>query len=319
MKRVPTKIVKFTTGALVFALLILAFWLMAAIIATVLNADFHDRSPQSITLRAEKDADKSGVNVKLVVHRLLVEENAVEVSLVVQANYEKLPKSVKDENPCLTLLYQDGMDSNSASNKFDIACKKIQVPGVADDRISAETPLFKLTAWPSVDAYPFDDWEFFPVVELLGHAYVTPPAIYSAVRMIPGKELTVFGNSYNWRIHLERPFAEKALVLTVGGAFLLLSLLIAWRLFSVDPALSGVQELLTLAGFVVAIAGLRDLLGVSRVAGVSIWEVVVIGFPMTALCLGMAYSTLVRMRKTNTKNPTTPGSREAPRDPGSSR
>ena len=66
MKQVPAKVVKLATGVLASALLISAFWLLAAISITILNADFNNRSPQSITLRAEKDADKSGVNVKLV-------------------------------------------------------------------------------------------------------------------------------------------------------------------------------------------------------------------------------------------------------------
>lgn len=304
MKRAPRGIVKGGSVILIIALGLSAFWLMATIVLGVLNADFHNRSPQSITLRDEKYSDPYGLQVKIVVHRLLVEENAVEVSLIVQGQYDMLPKAMKDQAPCLTLLYGDGSDSDSPWKTFDIDCKKIQVPGVADDRISSETPQFKLTAFPSVDAYPFDDWEFFPVMTLISRANIGAPAVYSVLRMIPGKELKISGNSTDWQIYLQRPLAEKALVLTVGGAFLVLSLLITWRLFSGEIAMSGIQELLTLAGFVVAIASLRDMLGVSRVTGVSIWEVVVIGIPMTALCVGMAYSTLMRMpKKAERKSP----------------
>ncbi|SAK52645.1 hypothetical protein AWB76_01740 [Caballeronia temeraria] len=294
MKSLPGWISKTGMAILIAALSISAMWLFVAILVGVLNADFHNRSPQSITLRTEREHH---VKVKIIVHKLLVEENAVEVSLLVQGDYAKLPKALQDRDPCYVLVYQDASDQDAPPKTFNVACKTAHIPGMADDRFSAETPPFKLTAYPSVEAYPFDDWEFFPMMTLITQAPVFSGAVFSIERMIPGKELSVSGDAYNWHIHLQRPAAEKVLVLTVGIAFLLLSLLISWRLFSGHIVLSGIQELLTLAGFVVAIAGLRDMLGVSRVAGVSLWEMAVIGVPMTALCLGMAYSTLRRMAK----------------------
>jgi hypothetical protein len=295
-------IVKFCTLILGAALVLSAIGLVALIITSVLNEDFHIRSPQSITLRDEKESDRSYIKVKMLVHRLLVDENAVEVSLLVQARYDGLPEEVRNETPCLTLMYADGSEPDSAPKTLDITCKKFEVPGkVISEAISAETPRFNLSAFPSVGAYPFDDWEFFPEVSLLARANWSAPAVYSVERRVPGKELRVTGDHYNWRIHLQRPFPERAMVLTVGIAFLALSLLISWRLFSREVRLSGMQELLALAGFVVAIASLRDLLGVSRTTGVSTWEIVVIGIPMTALCIGMTYSALLRVPKGNVK------------------
>jgi hypothetical protein len=272
-----------------------ALGLFAVIVASVLNQDFHTRSPQVITLRAEEGAERSDLKVRVVVHRLLVEENAVEVSLVVEARYGSLPKEVKDETPCLTLVYADGFEPDTVSKTLDITCRRFEVPGKSIGEVmSAETPRFMLSAAPSVGAYPFDDWEFIPVVSLLARANWPAAAVYSVERRVPGKELRVTGDASNWQIHLRRPFAERALVLAVGIAFLALTLLIASKLFARDGSSSGTQDLLALAGFVVAIASLRDMLGVSRATGVSTWEIVVIGIPMIALCVGMSYSAFVR-------------------------
>jgi hypothetical protein len=272
-----------------------AVMLVAVVAVSIWNADFHTRSPQSVVLGAEKGSDRSDLKVKLLVHRLLVEENTVEVSLLVQGRYGSLPKEVVQETPCLTLEYFDGSEPDTVPQTLDITCKRFEVPGKSfGDVMSAETPRFALSALPSVGAYPFDDWVFTPVVSLLARANWGAPAVYSVERRLPGKDLQVTGQDNNWQIHLRRPFTERALVLTVGIAFLVLTLVVAARLFARDGSSSGTQDLLALAGFVIAIASLRDMLGVSRTTGVSIWEIGVIGIPMLALCVGMIYSAFIR-------------------------
>lgn len=296
MKRALSGISTCGRLVLMIALGLSPLLLAGAIIAGMGNADFRNRSPQSITLPADKEPSRYGLKVRLVVHRLLVEENAVEVSLIVQARYDDLPQGLKDETPCLTLVYEDGGETGSLPKTLDVDCKQFVIPGSAvGEAISAETPPFKLTAFPSVASYPFDDWEFFPVVKLLARANLNAPAEYSVERMLPGKELKVEGTAYNWKVYLQRTVAEQVLVLAVGIAFLALSFLISWRMFSRDAALSGMQELLALAGFVVAIAGLRDMLGVTRTTGVSIWEIMVVGFPMMFIFLGILYPTVIRI------------------------
>jgi hypothetical protein len=80
---------------------------------------------------------------------------------------------------------------------------------------------------------------------------------------------------------------ERAFVLLGGVIFVLLSVAVAILLFRNDDGLESWEELLAFAGYLIGAVGFREVLGVSRVAGVSAFEVAVFGAPMMVLATGM--------------------------------
>ena len=96
-------------------------------------------------------------------------------------------------------------------------------------------------------------------------------------------------------ISLTRSPTEKALVVSTSLVFLFLSAVLAYSLFS-NPGLKTIDELLGVGGYLVAAAGFREVLGISRAAGTSALEIGVIGLPVLVLSLGVAVS-IVRGRR----------------------
>ena len=70
----------------------------------------------------------------------------------------------------------------------------------------------------------------------------------------------------------------------------MLTLIIAAKLFVSSPPLSGLQEILAIAGYLVGAVGFRGLLGVSRTAGGSTLEVLTFGVPFLVLAIGLVAS-----------------------------
>src|SRR5207249_4889490 len=89
-------------------------------------------------------------------------------------------------------------------------------------------------------------------------------------------------------ITLTRTSTEKIFVLLGGLVFLALSFVIFITLVK-STVLKRFEELLAIAGYLVAATGFRDLLGISREAGVSAFEVIVLGFRFFLLPLELVY------------------------------
>lgn len=282
-------------AAILILLAILVVGLLATAIAVpFLNADYYAREAETVTLNPGNANTSSAqkIQVRLVLHRLLPEENEVEASIAVEGNRSNLPASLRNVDNCLLLVFGDRLREAGGQMALPVSCQAPTYPGYVTSGFNSETARFALPAYPSVSSYPFDDWKVLPWVKLLATDGSTVDVQYDAVKALSGKRLRISGDKDNWELSLRRPSLEVALVITCGGIFFVLALLIAAKLFSRAVVLSGLQEILAVAGYIVAAAGLRDLLGVSRVGGVSAWEVLVIGVPIAVLAIGVAVSTL---------------------------
>jgi hypothetical protein len=290
LSRLPSLAAKWARRLALTALILCAVFVAMAVFASLVNADLLARNSQEKLLFADKDGPVLA-DVRVVIHKLLADENAVEVSFVVSALRTDLPASLRYSDGCLTLLFGERSLPDRPTRKMLVSCRETASGFEASNVVLTESERINLHAFPSVAGYPFDKWTFLPRAQL----YISPGefarAQYRVQRDIPGKLLAISGDKYNWEISLERPPLEKILVLACGLAFVSLTTLVTLRLFASD-ALTGLQEVIAVAGYLVAAAGFRDLLGVSRAYGVSAFEIMVVGTPIVALSLGIATSML---------------------------
>ena len=80
------------------------------------------------------------------------------------------------------------------------------------------------------------------------------------------------------------------LVYISSAIFLILTFIITYSLIRRKKRLNSVEELIMVAGYLLAIAGFREILGISRQFGTSSLEIIVILVPLIVLTIGIGYS-----------------------------
>jgi hypothetical protein len=144
-----------------------------------------------------------------------------------------------------------------------------------------------------------------PLIELWTNGEYTSNFHLEIQKALRGRLLGLSDDTIT-TIRLTRTPTEKALVLTGSVVFLFLAGLLAFALFHARHGLTTLEELLAVGGYLVAAAGFRELLGVSRASGASALEVAVIGIPLLALALGIAVSFIRGRRYSRQRQPADP-------------
>lgn len=252
--------------------------------ATSINNEYGGRGAH--TLVAQEAGRDSPFTITLFLHRIIPEENAVEVSLSISAEYDQLPREMRGLESCGTLVVDVRDYSQQVSPRaFVVSCKRNFWTNIT----GTETPRFTVPASASVEGFPFDDLQvatFQSLYTLRG----LEAARQQTIKLLPGRAMLWDGDRVNGHIVLSRPFNDKVLILVSAGLFLLLTTIVTWKLFFSGGATSGVQEIVAVAGYIVAAASFRDLLGVTHTNGTSAFEILVFGLPMCLLATGVAFS-----------------------------
>jgi hypothetical protein len=283
------------------ALGVWALFLLAAV--TVLNADLYGRLTETQSLgigNPSVQKQPTGTpTVRLVLHRVLQDENAVDASIVFIAEGSVVADRYwRDVDGLVAGVH----DSSNIQPFFFTSPIKItfspKSPG--DKGVALRSERFQLPFFPSGLGFPFDDIKILVMPYLRdskGYAY---PFKFEVQKALPGRLLTASGNPLTATIHLSRSPTEKTLVLLGGFVFLFLSGSVVFVFLRSTHGFKHWQELLAFAGYLVGAAGFREMLGVSRAAGVSTFEVVVFGIPLVGLTVGMTVA-LVRSGRQGTE------------------
>lgn len=268
----------------------LAFMLLNIISVSSLiflgNAEYHGRSAQFIDVsNGETDG---GATATLVLHRIVTDENAIEASVLVRIPSEFAEKH-KDENaPCFQVYVGDRSNPDEQvfrSEIFPIYCKKLPFATVF---LEDQTPRFMIPATQSVSLFPFDELIVVPDIKVAeqGTYFDFLATYYRIGKALPGKIVTFTGDKMNWEIHLSRSTNEKIIVQLAATLFVILSLFVSWQLAQPRKEV-GTQDMVAVAGFIIAAAGFRDMLGVTRTIGTSFFELAVFGLPLIILTLSI--------------------------------
>ena len=107
--------------------------------------------------------------------------------------------------------------------------------------------------------------------------------------------MDVSGDEDNWNVILGRSYNDKILILSSAMFFFSLTLMVAWRIAFSDTPLSGLQDLLAIAGYIVAAVSFRELLGANMTASVSVFEILAFIIPLMMLFGGYYSPTLAAL------------------------
>jgi hypothetical protein len=282
-----------------FVLTLAGSFLLLLVVIAILNADLRGRMTQNQVVKwsAQSASDEEPV-VRIVVHRILSEENTVEASVILRVIADgPIGRDVKAGKTTLLVEVRDGSSlapvELRAEARLDSSAFQ---PGFSSAAV--QSPRFLLPAYESLGSYPLEELTVRPIVTV--RETNTAGAVAANVEIqksLSGRELHASGSMGNVEIRLSRTTTEVAYILTLGIIFFTLSVLIALNLIA--ARLSGLQELLAVAGYFLAAAGFRDVLGLSRVTSTTLFEIVALGVPLVALSASLAVSAYRDRRSQN--------------------
>lgn len=295
MKIVVIRVVR---GTVIITLLLAAAALILLMSVGILNADWYGRETETQQVSGPAfAADETAPVVRLELHRIVSDTNSVEASVVlVVEGRSPIGEEVKSGATTLTAEVRDASSLEPvAINVHTIVDKAAFQAGWSD--AASRSAVFTLPAYTSGVPYPFDDVRVRPFLNVTDDKMMGVRTSAEIQKAFPGREMVVHLQGGIPEIRLSRTTTEVAYILTTGLIFFALSVAIALRLFSATSALTGVQELIAVASYLVAAAGFRDLLGLSRLAGTSVFEILILGVPLVLLAIGVAVSSLRTRRE----------------------
>ncbi|HEX2835239.1 MAG TPA: hypothetical protein VHW00_19655 [Thermoanaerobaculia bacterium] len=276
-------LLKVSIGALIAVLL---YALAGFTYVIVVNSDVRGRLIETIPVGAKTEEP---IIVRVVLHRLLADENAVEVSVVLLVR-DDLVYAVKEGRTKLTVIARDRSSYSpwgvAHAVTLDHTAAGLRA-GVGE--IGVESERFTLPALPSVSGFPFDDVQVNPDVMVFRDDVWTDDVRLEIQKSIPGRLMEISGDR-NFDVRLSRTPTEQFVVIGASIVFLFLSAVLGYAMFRAPHGLRTVDELLGVGGYVIAAAGFREILGLSRVSGMTALEVAVIGIPLLVLTFGVAVS-----------------------------
>jgi hypothetical protein len=294
MRRKVLRVVFAAAAAAVLALA--ALILTSLLIVGIFNNELYGRISETGHVPTFNGVSPEMPTIRVVLHHILPEENGVESSIiVVVANDDKLAVPIYGGKCALTAEVHDG----SSLAPVELGRETVFGQNAFKSGWSAaavESELFTLPADSSVGTYPFDDIRLRPMLWLRCHEGGFELFNLEVQKAFAGRELRVSGKDGTADITLSRTAVEKAYILTTACIVFVLSMAIAVGLLVASSGLTIIQELIAVASYILAAAGARELLGLSRLQGTSVLEIFVVGVPLLLLAVGATISIIRTLR-----------------------
>jgi hypothetical protein len=280
-------------GALasVIALVIGGAIMLMLLAVGILNSELYGRLTETYAPTAPFSKADDDPLIRLVLYRVIPDENAVEASLLLIVDAEsKLGEDIKGSGSSVKAIVEDGSSSHLYAMTAETTVMDASTfrHGFASAIVRSDR--FFLPIYPSMGSYPFDDLRMRPMFRMQVDQSSILAFKVEVQKAFPGRLLSVEGDSGITLVSLARTPPEKAFIVTASAIFFLLSLTVTIGLFASRRGLTSFEQLIAVAGYLLAAAGFRDLLGVSRVAGTTILEIVILGIPLVLLSFGVAIS-----------------------------
>lgn len=278
----------------IVAVLIISFFLFIGlfqIMINVLNADLYGRLNKTIKHEipvSKIENEKYCPTVTLILHKHIVEDNSIEVSIVFNYERNKYFQTLNANYLEFEILLNDGYGYFPSGLNYGVVFfDSINRNTYGYTYSGFESERFSIPSAPSLSGYPFDNIQIRPQLQLFVNGEKCS-LNFEVQKRISGR-LIAFSAEDKDVIILTRTPTEKYFVLISSMIFMLLMLLLTYNLIVYKNRLNTIEELIAVAGFVIASAGFRDLIGFNRQNGTSALEVFVILIPIMSFFLGAIY------------------------------
>jgi|GEM_PF-1856094 len=276
------------------ALFVGGAFVVVLIVFALIRSDLDAKRTQTQPFVPLLKAGRESPTVLLFLHRIPPDQNVVEASVMLIVSDLRSINDIRAGKLHLAVEIRDGLEFKPylrngvtlppeapESNKYSFFADK-NVMAAESTRFFIP---FQATAW----SYPLDKIWVKPIITINRQETGSHPVFSLHVqKALPGRVLTIDNERGNPTITLSRPWIQAALVFFASVVFLFLARSIAFELRVDAPR--GLTEILAIAGFLVATAGFRDILGFSRLPTTCWLEIFVIILPMGAVSIRLLIS-----------------------------
>lgn len=286
---------------LILSVLVLALIFLGMVISVnVLNSDLYGRLIETKAFKlvdSEKGQTRSFPTITLVLHKYVGEENSIEASLAINYERQDLFQQFKTDTLHLVVGLIDGYaySPTGVANTF-IFTDSIKRKTYGYLFSGFETDRFFIPVAPSLNGFPFDEIQIRPMIDLYVNG-IYNEFNFAVQKRIPGRILST-SEKYKELVLLTRTSTEKYLVMISSVIFLLLTLILTYGLVTTKKGLNTVEELIAVAGYILATAGFKEIVGISRSNGTSTLEILVILIPLISVFSGLIISLYKAKRRT---------------------
>lgn len=258
------------------------------VFVNIMNADLSGRLIESISLNNESDYNRP-IGITLVLHRYASEENSIEVSGVINYNNTSIFQYFESDTINLMVTFGERFSyfpSGLTKTFYFTDFKSRETHGYTNSGF--ETDRFFIPVAPSINFFPFDDLRIKPNINLRVNDSYSPFHL-KVQKRIPGRTISESSED-KMTITLTRTLTEKYLVVISSIVFFLLNIILTSRIIKTKKGLNTVEGLIAVAGYILASASFKDLLGINRNSGTSTLEILVILVPLLLIFFGLIYS-----------------------------
>lgn len=260
----------------------------------VLNADLYGRLIETERLTKtyhDKPYNDNLPTLTLILHKYSQEQNTIECSIVLHYDRKKLFDSTKTNKIDFQIKVIDGYVYNPTGlNKIYSFSDSTTIKTLGSFYAGLETDRFELPIAVSLNGYPFDNLRIRPMIDFYQNNEYADYN-FEIQKRISGR-IFLKDEADKLTVELTRTSIEKYLVVVSSIIFILLTLILTYGLITTKRGLNTVEEIIAVAGYILATAGFRDILGLSKINGTSALEIVVILVPLLTISLGLFYSLL---------------------------
>jgi hypothetical protein len=269
-----------------------------AISVNVLNSDLYGRLTETAPFRlinSETEQSKNLPTVTLILHKYVGEENAIEASIAINYDRQNVFENFKTDNLEFMIRLIDGYAYTpiGLDGTFNFT-DNLKRNTYGNFYSGFESDRFLIPIAPSLNGFPFDDIQIRPLIDLYVNG-IYSKLNFSIQKRIPGRILS-FSEKDKEIVQLTRTSTEKYLVMISSIIFLLLTLILTYGLVTIKKGLNTIEELIAVAGYILATAGFKDIVGISRSNGTSALEIAVILIPLLSVFCGLIYSLYIAKR-----------------------
>jgi hypothetical protein len=234
---------------------------IGTVVIPIMNSELSTRAREMYSIPTSRESRQENLfTVRLRLMSLSEESNSLRVSLFLHSRNEKFREYLKKGATKASIQVTDALDMNS-------------VAGVSSTTLDFETDShgsidlktngtdFDLYAIDETYQFPFDRHASAFIIMVRLEDGSMPPFNVEVERVFAGRKLTLEGSSEQFRIYLGRTLNEKIIVVGSSVIFLATCFLLLYAIWNDREGLTGYQEALGLAGFVIAAVGFRQFAG----------------------------------------------------------
>jgi hypothetical protein len=262
---------------------------LSALAIEMMNAEYFTRTRDLITLKPSRDVSESVGDYPLVLRLRLVEfdesTGRLDVQLFAYTRDNDYRQQLETGRKRIFVSITDGMSTNSITNleRARLMFVADTIPNVSYFVSQSNTLEMKPIFLSDVSIFPFDTYRARLLIWVISPDGLPPPFALEVEKSYFVRTLSVEGTPNEVEIAASRPILDKVVVVGSAGLFLLICVLVSVSLMIERRHLTGLEESLALAGFLLAAIGFREFAGFTELKSRSFLDVVVFLVPLAAL------------------------------------